>query len=341
VRFSTAANREKPDRVPVVYFGFGASQAILQHLGFTWQDVYWDGKKTAKSMLTAYDLWSHDNVCTFLSAECGLDALGVDLFKNNITGPPFNYKTEFIQVPKDLEKLKMPDPWKDGSMAERIKTTEILAKSISDKVPILGGFGGISTWAFMLRGMKNFVLDSVLNPKFQRDYMNFLTDIAVEYCTAQIEAGCNWIISGEDAFDSHLFSPEKCWNYNGVYAKRLAKAIHKAGAGYILHCCGDTSLTLEKMIDTGADILSVGKIDLADAKKRVRDKVALMGNIKLETLLHGSSKRVERACIEAINKASFGGGYLLSGSYIYPANTPFQNVKTVVESAKKYGIYKN
>jgi uroporphyrinogen decarboxylase len=93
------------------------------------------------------------------------------------------------------------------------------------------------------------------------------------------------------------------------------------------------------MADTGADMLSIDRIDLADAKKKVGRRVSLMGNIKLHTLYSGTPIDVDRECREAILKAAHGGGYLLSSGFIYEPKTPLKNVKSLVEAAKKYGVY--
>lgn len=334
-RFQIAATRGIPDRVPAVYYGFGASQYILKQLGLNWSDIFWNGEKIAKVMIKAYDAWGHDNACSFLSAICGIDALGFDVYESERGDLCIR---NIARLSADALDYDVPDPLRDGSMPERIKAAEILNQKFGNKLVVMGGFGGISTWAFFLRGAENFLRDSEVNRGLQHEYMSFITECAIEFCVAQVEAGCQWIISGEDAFASDLLGPEKCWECNGVYAARLANAIHKAGAGYILHCCGNTSSTIEKMADTGADVLSVNKIDLALAKKQVGDRVALMGNVKLDVFLD-TPAHVEKECREAMAKAASNGGYLLSSGYIYPANTPYENVKAVVNAVKKYGQY--
>lgn len=339
-RFLTAAYGFIPDRVPAVYYAFGASECILKPLGLTWQSIYWSGKKIAEVMLKAYELWEHENVSTLISTADCIETLGVDLIIPRFNPPHVNYRKPLLRGSEDLKKIKdVPNPMKDGSMPARIEAAKILSKKIGSKVAIMGGFGGISTWAFFIRGAMNFILDTVVNSDFQREYMEFLTECAIEFCVAQVEAGCDWIISEEDVFDSYMLSPEEAMKCCGIYVKRLAKAVHKAGAGYTLHCCGDTSLSIEKMADTEADMLSVDRIDLADAKRRVGNRVSLMGNIKLHTLYSGTALDVEKECREAIIKAATGGGYLLSSGFIYNAKTPCENIKTLVNSVKKYGVY--
>ena len=336
-RFMIAAKGGTPDRVPVVYYGFGGGNHILKYLQLGWQGVFWNAGNIAKVMLKSYEFWKHDNVCSFLTPTCGIDAL---VPVESLFPPYVDYEISVLKTKEDLRNLGVPDPKKDGSMKVRVEAAQILKDKVGDRLAILGGFGGISTWAMFLRGTDKFIRDTVKNPNFQKEYMEFLTKCAIGYCLAQVEAGCDWIISAEDAFALELLDPDRAWKANGIYAKRLADAIHKAGAGYILHCCGDVSLAIERMVNTGADVLSVDNVDLADVKRRVGGRVGLMGNIKLQTLLYGAPTDVERACKEAIDKAAQGGGYLLSSGYMYPVDTPDENIKALVKSAEKYGKYR-
>ena len=338
-RFNTAAKGGIPDRVPVVHYALGASKSILDDLGWTWGDIFWDREKSLKAVLRARELLPHDNVCSLLSPVCGIDALGVDVLFSEIEGPHIDYKKPFLSSWDDLERLEVPDPEKDGTMPLRIGLAELLSKNFGKELALLGGFGGISTWAMQLRGARNFVLDTKKNPDFQTRYMEFLTECAIEFCVAQVEAGCDWIISAEDAFAIEVLDPERAWKVNGVHAKRLASAVHKAGAGYIAHCCGNAKFSLDKMADTGADMLSLDKVDLAETKEKIGSRVALMGNIKLRTLMYGSPNDVEAECSDAIAKASKGGGYLLSSGYIMAVATPLKNVAALIQSAEKYGRY--
>lgn len=338
-RFNTAARRGVPDHVPTVYFAFGGSRAVLENAGLGWPDIFWDGEKIYRVILKARELIPHDNVCSLLSPACGIDALGVEVKFSEMEGPHVDYKAPFLNSWDDLEKLEIPNPKKDGSLPSRIKAAELLAEKTGKETALLGGFGGISTWAMLLRGMRNFVKDTKKDPEFQQSYMKFLTDCAVEFCVAQVEAGCDWIISAEDAFAITVLDPERAWKVNGIHAKRLASAVAKAGAGYILHCCGDARFSLEKMVETGANVLSLDNVDMAATKEKVGDKVALMGNVKLKTLVYGKPADVELECKGAIAKASKNGGFLLSSGYIYPTVTPLENIRALLKSAEKFGRY--
>ncbi len=335
-RFEIAAKRGTPDRVPVVYYGFGGGNHILRHLQLSWQDLYWNAGHIAKAMLKSYEFWKHDNVCSFLTPTCGIDAL-VSI-KSPIS-PYVEREIPVLRTEEGLRKLRVPDPKKDGSMKVRVEAARILKEKVGNRLAILGGFGGISTWATLLRGTDKFLRDTMKNPDFQKGYMEFLTECAIEYCTAQVEAGCDWIISAEDLFALNLLGPHKAWEVNGVYVKRLAKSIRDAGAGYILHCCGEADPSLISMTKTGADVLSLEKVDLKEAKEKVGDKVGLMGNVSLNELFSAPPEKVWLEGKKAIERAG-KRGFLLSGGYIYPADTPPENILALVESARN-GYIKN
>jgi uroporphyrinogen decarboxylase len=311
---------------------------VLRRTGLTWRDIYFSPTEAAREMLTAHAMWGHDNVCSILSPICGIDDLGV---KVNVTGmdePSVDYRVPFLADEGDLDKLEVPDIRK-GTMAKTVATAKLLRKHLGMGIPIVGGFGGLSTWAFFLRKADNFVRDFVKNRGFQEKYMEFITDVAIEFCTAQIRAGCDWIVSGEDAFAVDLFGPEESWVCNGVHARRLSKAIHNEGGRYIIHCCGDAELALNKMADTGADVISVDRVRLTYAKKALGSRVALMGNVKSTILLGKKPKDVEMDCKRAIGEARENGGYFLSCGYIYPAATPEENIRALIKSAATYGKY--
>ena len=113
------------------------------------------------------------------------------------------------------------------------------------------------------------------------------------------------------------------------------------GAVTIAHNCLKTDHILEMYPDTGADALQLDpELDIGDAKARIGDKMALIGNMhQLKTLQHGTPEEVELECKEMIQKAGQRGGYLLSASGCLSKDTPLENLDAMVNAAKKYGTY--
>jgi uroporphyrinogen-III decarboxylase len=136
----------------------------------------------------------------------------------------------------------------------------------------------------------------------------------------------------------------KAWGVEDLsVAERMKKVIDAApeGAVVIAHNCLKTDHILEMYPDTGAHALQLDPdLDIADAKKRIGDKMSLIGNMhQLKTLQHGTPEEVELECKDMILKAGKGGGYILSASGCLSKDTPIENLDAMVNAAIKYGTY--
>lgn len=94
---------------------------------------------------------------------------------------------------------------------------------------------------------------------------------------------------------------------------------------------------LESMAQSGADVLSVDSTtDLGEARKQLRDEVALQGNVDSGILL-GDQAQIVEAVRAAIEKTGGLGHILNLGHGILP-NTPVENAKLFVESARRVEV---
>jgi uroporphyrinogen decarboxylase len=90
-----------------------------------------------------------------------------------------------------------------------------------------------------------------------------------------------------------------------------------------VHICGNTTNRLDKIPESGADIMSVDyKVNLSEARRILGGKLAFEG--------------VEAASRECIKQAGEGGGYILMPGCDIPPSVPIENVKAMVEAAHGY-----
>ena len=114
-----------------------------------------------------------------------------------------------------------------------------------------------------------------------------------------------------------------------------------------VHSCGperelvrmaaeETSLTC---IDP-LEIPPMGDCNLAELKRLYGDRIVLKGNLHTTTtMLNGSVDEVVAACRQAIDDAGAGGGFILSTGDQCGRDTPDENLRAVVETARTYGRY--
>ncbi|MBU0714340.1 MAG: hypothetical protein KJ964_03155 [Verrucomicrobia bacterium] len=104
------------------------------------------------------------------------------------------------------------------------------------------------------------------------------------------------------------------------YDKRVNDVIHRHGGKLRAHCHGNCMDYLEQMVDMGLDAieplehLPTGDVDLAEAKRRVGDRMMLCGNIASERFLFVTPEEVRSQVRDAIRTAAPGGGFALRTS---------------------------
>ena len=148
------------------------------------------------------------------------------------------------------------------------------------------------------------------------------------------------------------------WYYNSMstgwspgfwtdfFAPQLRDAcalIHAAGGLVNYYDDGKCMPILDLLAEAGIDVLQtltpppVGDVDLAEAKRRIGDRVCLMGHIDLIYVLKlGTPELVERAVREALATAG-PRGFILGTSDSIRDGTPLANVQAYFAAARNYG----
>jgi len=138
---------------------------------------------------------------------------------------------------KDLNTLKNPDPYTSERMFDRIKAIRLYKEKSFGKYSIMGWVEGPAAEAADVYGLSEFYMDIMLDSDFIVELMDKVTDTAIEFARAQLEAGADTIGIG-DAVCSQI-SPEVYEKFILPREKILVDAI-KAMGGYVrLHICGN------------------------------------------------------------------------------------------------------
>jgi uroporphyrinogen decarboxylase len=84
----------------------------------------------------------------------------------------------------------------------------------------------------------------------------------------------------------------------------------------------------------------MGDCNLRELKQRFGDTIILKGNLHTtEVMLRGSIDDVIAASKQAIDDAGQGGGFILSTGDQCGRDTPDENIRAMVETARTYGKY--
>ena len=89
--------------------------------------------------------------------------------------------------------------------------------------------------------------------------------------------------------------------------------------------------------DTGIDALHLApEIDIGEAKRRVGDRLCLIGNMhQLQTLLHGTPEDVVAEVRDRIEVLGAGGGYILAPAHMLQADTSPENIVAMFDTARR------
>lgn len=166
-----------------------------------------------------------------------------------------------------------------------------------------------------------------------------------------IEFGVNHKVSpiafiGEDIASkgATIFSPEFLKKEFFSRVRKSINAFHKKKVKVVFHSDGYLMEVMEDIVNTGADALNpiepASGMNLRDIKDEYGKKLILIGNIDCSQLLpFASPEEVEEVTRRTIRIAAPGGGYILSSSSELHDGIPLENIKTMHETAKKYGRY--
>ena len=129
------------------------------------------------------------------------------------------------------------------------------------------------------------------------------------------------------------------------YDKRVNDVIRKFGGKLRLHCHGNCMEYLETFVQMGISSVEPlepspeGNVDLAEAKRRVGDRMLLSGNIPSQHFMTMSPRETRRRVKEAIRAAAPGGGYTLrttGGHAGTCCDMPEESLKRVLENCEAY-----
>ena len=207
-------------------------------------------------------------------------------------------------------------------------------------VPIIGFAAAPWTLAcYMIEGKtrgdisnaKQFLRDA---PELCHKLMKRIARNTTDYLRSQIVAGAN-AIQLFDTWAGEL--DEQDYREAEVPATHaIFDALENEGVPRILFAKG-SARHLESMAETGADVLSIDwHTDLADARARIGNRIALQGNID-PTVLLGPREGVCHAVREAIQKTAGFGHILNLGHGILPT-TPVENAKAFVEAGQSAAL---
>lgn len=236
-----------------------------------------------------------------------------------------------INSPGDLDKLSIPDPYKDYRMLSSIKATEYLRSKVKDEKLLTMEIVSPFTLVGEMRGVEELMMETFTDASFVKEMLSLANETVSEYCDACLSTETDMITLCEPTASGSLISPEGFNEYSAPYMKSCSDRIRKAGRVSMIHICGDTNDRLKDIAVIGADVFSMdAMVDVALASEQINH--AILGNIDpTQTLYSGTPEAVKQEVFSIVSKARITGFILGAGCDIAPG-TPLENVEAIGRS---------
>lgn len=190
------------------------------------------------------------------------------------------------------------------------------------------------------RGEERGLIDLIENRSLCERIMDLGLELAIEAAKALAGCGVDALNLGEAYCSCSLISPAVFEDYCVPRLQVFCEEVHKEGVLIYLHICGNSRPILEMMADTGVDCIEpldpLGGVDVADAKKRVGRRVALMGGVNTLSLLNNSPQEVREETLKCCRDGGRDGGYIIASGDMIPNFTPPENLHALVQAGKDY-----
>jgi uroporphyrinogen decarboxylase len=333
-RVVAALTGQPYDRIPVFML---LSDQAARVINVTVGEYQNSARLLAHGQLTAWREYGMDMINTGPGLTGIAEAAGSRLHFPDDTA----YVAETaIKEPVDLDRLKIPDPLRDGRLPLFLEATDRVVKEVGDQVLVSLTVAGPFTTASGLRGTEQLMRDLRRNPDFVHRLMRFATDSTIPFIRETVTRGARVGIA-EPVASGTLISRKQFLEFVAPYLKELVSAIKElSGGAPSLHICGNSSRIWHDMADCGAGTLSLDdEVDIAEARAAVGDRVALVGNIRpTATMALGTPDDVRRNVIECLRKGVGNPkGYILGLGCALPINTPLENIHALIAAAREYG----
>jgi len=308
------------------------SQCNIQLIDASVRQFLTDPKIIIQAQIAAYERYKPDILVLKGDSLMEAEAMG-----NTLRFPEDSicFSTKPILDDKGkLNRLKLPNPARDGRMPGFIEAVAEVNKIITDSETFTF-LTGPWTIAIELRRAEELLKDAKNDRAFFHKLMRFTSRMSIGFGEALLPL-TDCLIYSECYASSSFISRELYRNLVFPYHKQIVDHFRSRMAGVGLHICGYTDPILEDMVNTGATLISIdAPTDLVKALEVARGRAVVMGNINTNLSSYGTRENMRKAIEKCIHIAGRKRAYILASGCEVSSSTSPEKVGWFMELSKE------
>ncbi len=231
-----------------------------------------------------------------------------------------------IKNPRDIDLIGefITYPLCDVEAANKIVQEYGERGMVRSHLPCFDVFGQPGCWqdACCLYPAEQMILATYDDPSWVHEFLTILQRRKAVYVRSLAGANFDLLEMGGGSASSTVISPKVLEKFVVPYDSELIALAHQAGQRIVYHTCGGMMPILEQIAGMQPDAMETftppemgGDVNLPEAKRRIGDKVCLIGGFDQFHFLINCTPEETRAAVRRCFEAAGGsGGYILSPS---------------------------
>jgi len=324
-----ALDRQGVDRPPCVSFGQTAILELQKAVGALWPQAHQDAELMARLAMASVERGGLEGARVPFETTVDASAFGAGV----AMGGPTKHPYVSYHPLHDHDKVAIahvPDPRKDGRSPVVL---EAVRKLSGGQVPVLCAVTAPFTLACFLRGERETMMDLIVDPTFIHNVMSVAEKFSLAFVEAAVEEGAEVIVVEDTWASGEILSMQQYEEFALPGEQALTSKVRELGARSILQLCGHPMLNLPLMSKCGANGISVHqKVDLVEARGKLGDDIALVGNIDPKDMVLQPPEKIR----DLSRKCMADGIDVLSPACGLDPTASLQNLRALSEAAKTF-----
>lgn len=319
-RFLSALFGGRVDRVAV---GSPTSVATVDQMEMTgawFPAVHHDAAAMARLAAGACDILGYDAIMPVFSVAQESAALGCDIDWGGPDMMPVARNHPFAEP----EQVRIPESFLElPSIKTVLDAITLLRRQYGNRAAIIGKVMGPWTLSYHLRGINDFLLETLTEPDKVRRFLDVLKTVPLLFGRAQMDAGADVLCLADHATGDLVRGAM----YRDFLLPIHRELVHELGCPIVLHICGNTLDRLGYIADAGFDAFHFdSKVDAVDAVRAVGDRLTLIGNVNNPDVLYLGTPEQAAAQTRYARRA---GVRIVGPECAVPLRTPLANLQAI------------